>query len=150
MPNRSAFWIRAWPTNSPSASPTAACSRIGSPSSVDFSPHEMLIRDEHVFLGELLEQRGRFAEVRGQHVERVPGNPLRQVDRLVDAGIQSDENATGLAADVLNRVPISLGNIADVPLFQFLDSIAAVRTEHRHADVPLDNVLPFVGVGVPM
>src|SRR4051794_35120234 len=45
----------------------------------------VLVRDEHVPVREILEQGGRLAEVRGQHVDRVPGDPPRQVDCLVNA-----------------------------------------------------------------
>ena len=78
----------------------------------------LLVRDEHVLLRELLEQRGRLAEVRRQHVGRVAGDPLRQVDRLVDAGVESDQDAARLVADVLDRVAVALRDVADVALFQ--------------------------------
>src|SRR5271166_3463798 len=50
-------------------------------------------RNEHVVSWELLEQCPGLAEVGGQHVERVTGDPLRQVDRLVDAVVEPDQDA---------------------------------------------------------
>src|SRR5437016_5690558 len=49
----------------------------------------VLVRDEHVLARELLEKGCRLAEVGGQRVERVPSDPLRQVDRLVDACVET-------------------------------------------------------------
>src|ERR1700687_798422 len=61
----------------------------------------ILVRDEHVLALELLEQSRWFAEVGGQHVGRVHGYPFRQVDLLVDPGVEPDEDAARLVADVL-------------------------------------------------
>src|SRR5271157_60706 len=69
----------------------------------------ILGRNEHVVSWELLEQGLRLAKVCGQHVGRVPGDPLRQVDRLVDAVVEPDQDAARLVADVLERVSVSLG-----------------------------------------
>jgi hypothetical protein len=53
----------------------------------------LLGRDEDVLVRELLEERRRLAEVRGQHVRRFPGDPLREVDRLVNAAVERDQAA---------------------------------------------------------
>ena len=73
------------------------------------------------WLRELLEQSDRLAEVGGQHVERVAGDPLRQVDRLVVPGVEPDQDAARRVADVLDRVPVALRDVADVALLQRLD-----------------------------
>src|SRR5262249_45963949 len=115
----------------------------------DLFPGPVLARDEHVLARELLEQSWRLPKVGGQHVERVAGDPLRQVDRLVDAAVEPDEDAALLVADVLDRVPVPLRDVADVAPLQRLNPVPAVRTEHGHADVPLEAVLPPVGRRVP-
>src|SRR5262245_40350921 len=68
----------------------------------------VLVGDEHVLVGNLLEQGGRLTEVGGQHVGRVTGDPLRQVDRLVGAVVEADEDAALLVADVLDGVAVPL------------------------------------------
>src|SRR5262249_41218877 len=64
----------------------------------------LLARDEHVLARELLEQGRRLAEVGGQHIDRVGGHPFGQANFLVDAGVEADEDAARLVADVLQRV----------------------------------------------
>ena len=109
-----------------------------------------LRRDEDVASWELLEQCRRLAEVGGQHVGRVPRHPFRQVDLLVDPGVEPDEDAALSVADVLDRVPVPLRGETDVALLERLRAIAPARTEQRDADLPLEDVLPLIGVGVPV
>ncbi len=106
--------------------------------------------DEDPVARELLEQRRRLAEVGGEHVDRVAGDPHGQVDRLVVARVEADQDAAGLVADVLDRVAVALGDVADVALVERLGPVAAVRAEQRDADLALDDVLPLVGGRVPV
>jgi hypothetical protein len=55
-------------------------------------PGPLLVRDEHDFARKLLEKGGWLAEFGGQHVERIPGHPFRQVDVLVNAGVEPDDD----------------------------------------------------------
>ena len=48
------------------------------------------------------------------------------------------------------RVPVPLRDVADVALLQRLGPVTAVRAEQRRADLPLEDVLPLVGVRVPV
>ena len=73
---------------------------------------------------ELLEQGCRLAEVGGQHVGRVAGDPLREVDRLVGAAVEPDEDAALLVADVLDRVPVPLRDVTDVALMERLGPVS--------------------------
>src|SRR5262249_31315188 len=77
-----------------------------------------LAGDEDVFLGESLDERGGLAKIGLQHVDRIAGDPLRQVDRRVDPGVESNQDSTAAVADVLNRVSKSLRNVAGVALIQ--------------------------------
>src|ERR1700746_1303884 len=45
---------------------------------------------------------------------------------------------------------VALRDVADVTRMQLFSTEAAMRTEHRHAEVAVDDVLPFVRVGVPV
>ena len=49
-----------------------------------------------------------------------PGNPIRtrKSISLINPGVEADENAGGLVANVLQRVPVPLRNIADVSLLE--------------------------------
>jgi hypothetical protein len=47
-------------------------------------------------------------------------------------------------------MPVTLRDVADVSLRHGLGAIPAVRAEHRHADVPLDEIMPFVGGRMPV
>ena len=81
------------------------------------------------------------------------GLPAIHCDRsivLVDAGVEPDQDAARLVADVLDRVPVPLRDVADVALLQRLGPVTPVRAEHRHADLPFDDVLPLVGRRVPV
>jgi hypothetical protein len=53
-----------------------------------------------------------------QDVQRISSDPLRQVDRFVDAAVKPDEDAAGLVAGILDRVPITLWDIRDVALLK--------------------------------
>ncbi len=50
----------------------------------------------------------------------VASDPLRQVDGHVDAGVESDEGAAPLVADILDRVSVSMRDVADVLLAEIL------------------------------
>src|SRR5262249_41204712 len=97
-----------------------------------------------------LERLRRLAEIGGEHVDRVAGDPLRKVDCLVDAGIEADQDARRLIAYILDRVAVALRDVADVTLLELLGAEAAVRAEQRDADIACDDILPFIGVRVPM
>src|ERR1700757_3749184 len=45
---------------------------------------------------------------------------------------------------------VALRDVADVPRVQLFSTEAAMRTEHRHTEVAVDDVLPFVCVRMPM
>ena len=72
--------------------------------------------DEHVAVGEFFEQLRRLVEIGGEHVDRICRDPLRQVDGFIDAGVESDQDACGLVADVLDRVAVPLRDVADISL----------------------------------
>jgi hypothetical protein len=67
----------------------------------------------------------------------------------VPDGRRTKIGATRLVADIFNRVTVALGEIADVPLRQIFGPVTSMRAEHRHTDLPLDDVLPLVGVRMP-
>ena len=106
--------------------------------------------DEDVAVGELLELRSRPTEVGGEHVGRIAGDPFRQIDILVDPGVEPDQDAGLPVADVFDRVPVPLRAEADVALLERLRPVAPARSEQRDADLTLEDILPLVGVGVPV
>ena len=108
------------------------------------------VRYEYVTLGETSEQLWWLSEVSGENVGGVARNPLRQVDRRIDASVETDENARRVFPNVLNRVPISLRDVPNVPFLELLDPIPAVGTEQGHTHPTLDNVLPLVSSRMPV
>src|SRR3981081_844418 len=106
--------------------------------------------DEHVMIGELPEQLRRLAEIGGQDVGGGSPKPLRQVDGLIDSGIESDQNASCLVSHIFDRVPVALRDVPDVPLLQLLDPVAPVRAEQGDAHLALYDVLPLVGGWMPV
>src|SRR5262249_41505620 len=108
------------------------------------------IRNEHILVRKLLEQLGRLAEVRRQYIGWIRGDPLRQINRRVNACVESNQHAALLVADVFDRMSVALWDIAYVSLRQGLGPVAAVGTEHRHTDFALDDILPLVGRWMPM
>jgi hypothetical protein len=89
-------------------------------------------------------------KIGGENVRRVTGDPLRQVDRLIDSRVKTNQNATRLVAHIFDRVPVALRNVTDVTVFQCLDAEASVRAEHRDSDPTVNDILPLICVGVPM
>ena len=49
----------------------------------------------------------------------------------IDVSLLSSQNAERGVADVFNRVPVSLGDVADVALVQSLGPVPPVRAKHR-------------------
>ena len=47
-------------------------------------------------------------------------------------------------------MPVALRDVTYVAGMQLFSTKAAMRTEHRHAKVAADDVLPFISVRVPM
>src|SRR5262249_21140222 len=84
------------------------------------------------------------------NINRITGYPIRKINRLVNSSVKTDQDPTPLATDVFDRVPIPLWNIADIAIVQLFCSKSTVRAEHRHAQITLYNVLPFVGVWMPV
>src|SRR5579859_7942747 len=84
--------------NPPRSIKASSCSR--DPESFDLFWQIGLVRNEQIFAWELLKQRSRFSEIGGQHIGRVSGYPFRQVDILVDTGVESDEDAAWFIADI--------------------------------------------------
>ena len=114
------------------------------------SPRPIFTRHKHIPVRELLKQGRGLAEVRGQHVKRVAGDPLREVDRRVYTRVESDQHAARLGTHVFNRVPVPLRNVTDVAFGEGLGPVPAVRAKHRDADIAVDDVMPFVGGRVPV
>src|SRR4051794_14282887 len=69
-------------------------------------PRGLRRRDEDPVAWEFLEQRLRLAEVGRQHVPRIARDPERQVDRLVMPRVETDQDAAGLGADILDGMAI--------------------------------------------
>jgi len=65
---------------------------------------------------EFFHERDRLTEICRQHVDRVAGNPLREIDRRVMPGVESDQYAARHFADVFDRVAVTLRDVADIPL----------------------------------
>src|SRR5512135_2496684 len=63
--------------------------------------------DEDPIVRELLDERLALLEVLRQQVLRVRGQPGGQVDCLVVAGVEGNQDAGRLLADVLDRVAVS-------------------------------------------
>src|SRR4051794_12256412 len=107
-------------TRSSSTIASNRASRSGSPRTVrflivrGFNRLRLFRGDERVALGKLFEYRRRLTKVRDQHVDRISGDPGREIDVLVDSGIEADQNPARFFADVFDRVPIPLRNVADV------------------------------------
>src|SRR5262249_29705417 len=85
--------------------------------------------DEYPLARELLEQRHGLAEVGSEDIDRIAGDPHREVDGLVVTGIEPDQDPARLVVDILDRVAVALRDIADVPLVERLGPVAAVRAE---------------------
>src|SRR5690348_227023 len=67
------------------------------------------------------------------------------------AGVEGDQHAGRLViAVVLNRVAESRRNEADIPSVERLLPPTAVRAEQGDAHPSGDDVLPFVGIGMPV
>ncbi len=69
----------------------------------------VLVGDEHLVTREFVEQVCRLAEVGREDVRGVACDPRRQVYGLVDAGVEADQHAGPLGADVLDRMAVALG-----------------------------------------
>src|SRR5271166_7065484 len=112
--------------------------------------NDELFRHEDVLARELLEERGLLGEVRRQNIDRIAGDPLRQVNRLVMAVVEDDQDARLPAADVFDRMPEPLRDVADVALAESLLAPAPVRAEQRHEKIARKHVLPFARVRMPV
>jgi len=106
--------------------------------------------DEDPFAWKFFEPRLRLAEVGREHVKRIARDPHREIDGFVMACVETDQDAADLAADVLDGMAIALRDVADIALVQRLDTVAAVGTKQRDADLPLDHVLPLVRGWMPV
>ena len=47
-------------------------------------------------------------------------------------------------------MPVTLRDVTDVSGMQEFRPETAVRPKQGHADIAVDNVLPFVGIGMPV
>src|SRR5439155_9304757 len=110
----------------------------------------LIRRDENVLAREFLKQRCWLVEIRRQNIHRITCNPRREINRLVNACVKSDQHPTRFATNIFNGMPIALRNVADVAGLQLLDLEAAVRTKHCHAEIAVDDVLPFVCIRMPV
>jgi hypothetical protein len=124
----------------------------GAERQADASVNETLLirRYENVRARKLLEQGCRPAEIRCQNINRIAGDPRREINRLINPGVKTDQYPTLLDPDVFNRVPIALWDVTDIARVQLLRSKSTVRAEHRHAEVAFDCIMPFIGVWMPM
>ena len=75
---------------------------------------------------------------------------MREIDRLVGARIEDDQDPGGRRAGVLERVAIALRDVADVAGGERRLTVAAARAEERGPDRAGEDVLPLVGVGMPV
>ena len=74
-----------------------------------------VLPQKDIRLGENLEARGRLAEVHGQDIGGLPGQPLGEIHGLVDPRIEDDRDAGLLRAGVFQRVAVALGDVARIP-----------------------------------
>ena len=109
-----------------------------------------LWRDKDSLVRELFDYVRRLTEVCGQDFDGVAGDPLGEVDRFVFAGVEANEEAAARLADVFDGVAEALGDVADIALVERFGAVAAVGAEHGDADLAFDDVLPFIGRGVPV
>src|SRR5437667_1527142 len=110
----------------------------------------LIRRDENVLAREFLKQRCWLVEIRRQNIQRITCNPRREINRLVNACVKSDQHPTGLVTNIFDRMPVTLRDVADVPRMKLLDAEATMRTEHRHGQIAIDDVLPLIRVGMPV
>ncbi len=110
----------------------------------------LIRRDENVLAREFLKQRCWLVEIRRQNIHRITCNPRREINRLVNTCVKSDQHPTGFITNIFDRMPVTLRDVADVPKMKLLDAEATMRTEHRHTEIAVDDVLPFVRVGMPV
>jgi len=86
----------------------------------------------------------------GEQIGWSAGHPLRKIDRLIIPCVQTDQHSAGLAAGVLDGMSIALRDVRHVALKQRLDPVATVRSEQTDAELPVDDILSLVRVGVPV
>src|SRR5437016_249508 len=110
----------------------------------------LIRRYENVLARELFEQGRWLAKISRQNIARIAGDPRRKINRLINSGVKTDQHPTRLPPDVFNRVSIALWDVTDIAGMQFLRPKSTVRAKHRHAEVALDNILPFIGIRMPM
>ena len=101
-------------------------------------------------MGKPCKQIRPLPEIGGEHVCWITRDPLRQVDRLIGSGVESNQNATRLVAHIFDRMAVTLRNITDIALPQCLDPEATVRAKHGDGNLTVNDILPLIRVGVPM
>ena len=119
-------------------------------SAANLSAGAILAGNEHVKVGKLRKRLCRLAEVSGQHIGRVARNPLRQVYRLIGPSVEPNQDAALFVAHIFNRVSVPLRNVRNISLLQGLDAEPPVRPEQGDVHLTVDDVLPLVGIGMPM
>src|SRR4030095_10196056 len=85
-----------------------------------------------------------------QNINRIAGDPRGKINRLVISGVKTDQDPTRLCADIFDRGPKSLWNISNITGVQLFGAKSTVRPEHCYVQVSGDDVLPFIGVWMPM
>src|SRR5262245_25635260 len=142
------------PTRPAAATPAAprpwAMAARDANGSATLSAGAILAGNEHVKVGKLRKRIWRLTEVGGQHIDRVARNPLRQVYRLIGASVEPNQDPALFIAHIFNRVSVPLRNVGNISLLQGLDAEPPVRPKQCDAHLTVDNVLPLVGIGMPM
>lgn len=86
----------------------------------------------------------------GQQIAGIAGDPLRQIDGLIVAGVKPYQDAALCRAGILNGMAVALRNEGYIALRQVFDPIAAMRAEQSDVKIAGDDVLPFIGVRVSL
>ena len=82
-------------------------------------------------------------QICGKNIRGVRGEPCREIDRGINASVESKEHLARKVADVFDRVAVALRNVSNVARFKDLGAKAAMGPEKCHADASRNDILPF-------
>src|SRR5258708_28540384 len=111
----------------------------------------VLFRHHHDFVLRHGVERGLVnAEVSHREVRWCVAESFREREVLIEAALEHFQKFQVGVARVLNIVGQRFLDIANVPGLKVRSTGAASGCEHRHSSCTADEVLPFVGIGMPV
>src|SRR5262249_35435063 len=92
----------------------------------------------------------RDAEIVGEQMARRLCHPVRERAFVVCAAVEHANDFTLGRTDVSYRVATTAGNVCTIAAGKLGNGHALVGCKQRNACLPLQDVMPFVGVRMPM